>query len=948
MIRVAVRGVLARWTRSLAVVAAVLATTGSFGVLAAAVRTSQLQAKATADANSRASYDILVRPRDSRDPQERTLGLVRPNYLNSQYGGITVGQWQDILHIPGVQTAAPVAVVGYVAATAQAWIPLDGQVDSGRVRQAIRLRPTWQADAGLSTATEPQARYVYVTRRPVAVAHLTPDLDWQSPDGAVQTVAHLTAIGCGTVPYPLFEQSEDGTWIPLCGTWYLRYETPSASGQAAVGQLNQAEFDVYQALPDGTYLDFTHTRESALEQFGERTQPRATPNVSYDFSWPLWLPMAAIDPEQESRLVGLDRAVLGGGYLTEHPDASDGTLPVLVSARSSVQESLLVRADTVDGRRIPGTAPGLLTSLLDAEDGTNPHTLTYQSSDAYNDVLRHPDGAIGLNVSIRTGAPTYVTGPDGALHTVSVAVDARAWSSGLSQFGETRTGAQALQPYLSNDTSFRPVLPATASRSADVTQPAVARVVGVYDPQRIDSFSQLAAVPMETYAASTVTGADSRTRTLLAGGILPPSDNPAGYVAAPPSLLTSIDAFAHSSGQTAFISAVRVRVAGVQGVDPRSRERVRTAAEAILKATGLDVDITLGSSPQNRAVVIPAGRFGRPDLLVNEGWSKKGVALAIVRAADRKSVVLFALLLVVCVLSIGNSVGVSTEARRQDFGVLASLGWNGADIARLLLTESGLLAVSGGVLGALLTWPGTALLGLRRSWPTSVGAAAAGIALALLAAALPALRAVRRPGTSPYRPVRHSPESKRRKRSLGSYRLALANLTRTPARTSLACASLAVGVGSTVLVSAVLRDFGGTVGGTLLGDAVALRVRGFDVVAVLMTIALGLFTFADTLFVSTRHRASEFGTLLAIGWSDSELGRLVATEGLILGVAGSLVGGLGGLALVGWLAPTAVPGLLGLTGTVVFLGVLASMLAGTAPAALLIRTVSTSALQAEE
>ena len=92
---------------------------------------------------------------------------------------------------------------------------------------------------------------------------------------------------------------------------------------------------------------------------------------------------------------------------------------------------------------------------------------------------------------------------------------------------------------------------------------------------------------------------------------------------------------------------IRVRVAGVTGPDPVSRERVRRVTQAIRERTGLAVDITAGSSPHPLRVELPPGKFGRPALTVREGWTKKGVAFAIVSALDRKSLALFVLVLVV-------------------------------------------------------------------------------------------------------------------------------------------------------------------------------------------------------------------------------------------------------------------------------------------------------------
>jgi putative ABC transport system permease protein len=143
---------------------------------------------------------------------------------------------------------------------------------------------------------------------------------------------------------------------------------------------------------------------------------------------------------------------------------------------------------------------------------------------------------------------------------------------------------------------------------------AIAVSIGTFDPLKLRGFTALSAVPLETYVPPQATGADDRSRQLLHGQPLQPDSNQAGYLATPPMMLTSLTALPGLIDSPAPLSAIRVRVAGVTGFDDTSRERVRNVAEAIGSATGLDVDITMGSSPAPQTVSLPAGKFGRPEL----------------------------------------------------------------------------------------------------------------------------------------------------------------------------------------------------------------------------------------------------------------------------------------------------------------------------------------------
>jgi hypothetical protein len=62
----------------------------------------------------RTSYDILVRPTGARSPIEEKYGLVEANHLSGIFGGINMEQYKEIKTIPGVDVAAPIAMLGYI------------------------------------------------------------------------------------------------------------------------------------------------------------------------------------------------------------------------------------------------------------------------------------------------------------------------------------------------------------------------------------------------------------------------------------------------------------------------------------------------------------------------------------------------------------------------------------------------------------------------------------------------------------------------------------------------------------------------------------------------------------------------------------------------------------------------------------------------------------------
>lgn len=101
-----------RRSRTVTLGAGILVAAVSFTLLTAAVNTGGLQIRGTITRNFRASYDILVRPPDSYTPLEKSQGLVAANFASGIFGGITMKQWHEILQIPGVDVAAPIANLG--------------------------------------------------------------------------------------------------------------------------------------------------------------------------------------------------------------------------------------------------------------------------------------------------------------------------------------------------------------------------------------------------------------------------------------------------------------------------------------------------------------------------------------------------------------------------------------------------------------------------------------------------------------------------------------------------------------------------------------------------------------------------------------------------------------------------------------------------------------------
>ncbi len=932
--------------RSVALLTGVLVATTGFVVLTGVTTTSRLEVTGAVERNTRAAYDILVRPTGARTTLEAERRLVRPNYLSGIYGGITLEQYEQVKTVAGLDVAAPIAMLGHSLSRVPMKIDLTDAVDRSLDRQVIRIDRTYTAERGLSSALG-KPTYVYVTRYPLL--HVVGDL--AALDSATYNDGRVYPFSdaCGPVPR---EVQPDGTSRPVC----------DPRSAVVTGNPGWSERDVWSVLavrllPDGRF-------ESAHGAFGAPVDPDGTGVTTTErlvLEQAVNVPflVAAVDPDAEQRLVGLADAVVDGRPLNAADTLTettmpgffpDRTVPALVTGRPFLDGAVRTQLTRLPTARPAGLPPAELEQALRRAKGTPAGAARSDVAESYRAMVAGGpgDGPFDLccrgylQVLAQPGPVEYERAPDGVLRITRMSPPDRAI------FGDRDEGLPVSRPWLTDDTGSRQVdrlvLP-----EGDATYHWQA--VGVFDPDRLTGFGELSKVPLETYEPPTAQGADERSRTALGNQPLLPSGNPAGYLSAPPLVLTTLDgaakllADAGGPQRAAPISAIRVRVADVDGWSEPSAERVRLIAEQINRRTGLDVDITLGSSPAPQTVTLPAGDFGRPELRLTENWSALGVASTITRAVDRKSAALFGLVLVVCVLFLGNAVSAAVRDRRPELAVLACLGWSGRRIAALVLGEVALLGLVAGLLAVGLAFPLGALLGVEVDWLRALAAVPVALLLALVAGSVPALRAARaHPAAALRRPV--APATwVRRPRTLPG--LAVTNLIRTPGRTLLGAGALAIGVAALTLVTATAYAFHGAIVGSLLGDTVSLSVRDADTAAAVAVVLLGVAAVADVLYLNIRDRASELAVLRALGWTDAALGRLIGYEGLLLGALGAVAGAGLGLAGAAGLVGEVSPSLALVAALVAVAGVLAVGLAALVPAALL-RNLPTARLLAEE
>ncbi|SCG44669.1 FtsX-like permease family protein [Micromonospora echinaurantiaca] len=925
--------------RSLAVFAAVLVATTGFTVLTGAASTSRLVAQGSVDGQFRPSYDILVHP---SAPVAGLLDQTRPT---AAYGGIGLDQWRRIERIPGVEVAAPLAVLGLADIRPDLRVDVTDQIDRSAERQVVEVAARISGDRGLSRLTTAPT-YVYVSRRPLVPLAGQSGRLYVYADGTRVSQSTSAAECPGTGGGGTLEVQPDGRRRQVC-------QTAVGSFDPDARRTGVSDMQAYQLLADGRFRlasVFTTGRPASAVPATARLEVRLPAVVP--------VLVAGIDPAAEARLVGLDRAVRQGRYLTGtdavapvppfnrlFPSSTAGpagrTLPVLAANDLGLDERIDLAVSRLTGPtadRVPGTATEALWTLLRDSAKTPPRAVQHDLAQVYRARL---DAALaeqaplsGILALLRPGPLAYTQQPDGVARV------------------PPRSGADPTDPAI-EDVWRDSWLGAGGVGTADPVSLLgqsewSVTPVGSFAPDAVDA--QAAQQALDLYRPAPPVGADARSRDLLGDRPLLPGDDPLGYPHRPPGLVTSLTAAGElyaslgSAMTAAPLSSVRVRVAGIDRFDEVARERVRMVADEIVRQTGLTVEIVLGAATVRSPVLLPAGPLGRPDLTLSEARTRKGVAAEIVTAVDRKNVLLLGLLLVVCALLVGNAVSTAVRVRRRELAVLACVGWPGWRLSLLVLAETTALGLAAGLLGAGLSGPLAQLAGVRVSGTVTLLCVPIAVLLTAAASTLPALRAAR---TRSAEALQASAAPARRAAARSVAGLAAANLVRAPARALAGAVSLAAGVGAVTLIAAALWAFDDGMVGSLLGQAVSVQVRGVDLVAVGGVLLFGVLGVADVLYLNVRERSAEFATLRAVGWPDAALNRLLIYEALGVGALGCVLGvaaGLGSTALLvgrvdGRLAVLA----LAVTAAALLLTVLAALVP-----AILIRRLPTAALLSDE
>ncbi|MDF1489014.1 FtsX-like permease family protein [Tessaracoccus caeni] len=886
LVRYAAAAARGGWRRTLGAMVAVFMAVTSFVLLTGTAETQRLEVTGTIEDNIRGAYDILVRPVGTATGLEKEKGQVRANFLTGAFGGITLDQVEQVKAIGGVDVAAPIAMLGSILYYLPFRIDISDAVPEGKERYLVRYRTSVQSRGG-NVDLPAGNGFMYVTSQP------------------------FTSLSSGMAS---ISEEVDGTTAFPC----------SGYGGAS---------DVVEKMKSDE--PFAVTCHSLVTPEDPATTHSIIAPVG-TVQLPMWtsipLQMAAIDPVEEAKLVGLDETVVAGRFLTaddswtpseatpENPFGIPPQAPALLV--SSAEADYQVTA-TIDLLPDESTSAYLEINPMDRkaiETATMKQPVTVPlgeraalTSDLYDaflaahlpgkDHLETLDEAFGENTLrvdwlLQTGEVSFAPG-----------LPLRPQPTVLSE--DATKILEIAGPETSTDTALRPLtlvggeeyLRSNGGGSGEmgcedqsecwslITLP----VVGHFDPKQVEQGAALGRVPLQEYEVPQLNLVDDVAKEALDTDRLLPDLNPAGYAQSPPSVLISIASLPvmRASQLKAIeddpISAIRVRVSDVTGVDEVSRERIRLVAQQIVDATGLEVDIVLGSSQVTQRVELPETKLGSPALAIDELWSQKGVAVKIAQALDLKSLALFGLILASSALTVAVVARASMAARRHELAVLMVSGWPARRITAMLLIEAVLIGLAAGIVGAVVSWPLAGVLGVAFDATRAAWAIPIAVGLTVLASLAAAFSAGRRPPIETLGPAVSSGRGAILPLT-GPISLGLVGLLRRPGRLVAGAAAGGLGVGALVFLGAVTSAFQGAVVGSLMGDVVAIQVRAPDVVAAVMLAVLATISIGVILLLGITEDARGYAALAAAGWQTNTLVVAMCAQAVAIALVGAVLG----------------------------------------------------------
>lgn len=828
-------------------------------LLSATTQTTTVVANQIISQSWRPTYDLVVLPTNVKLPPGQ---VVPSDYLEGYGGGISMQQYQTIKTLAGVEVAAPIAYISYMSLPSPAIAFPDQTFATGFYQLNWRL----SAFNGQKQLVEYQESLVYYVVKFCFGAYSASPLAYVLQHPEVMNNDNGTAINGVPIDCSSGKHAQPPTLAfatPDTGGFLLAAVDPAAEDQLV--RLNQS----------------VTTGRMLTEQDTIHTDNRFSSVASRSGSLPYEaIPMLIHQnlPGQLGLSTQFTRLALGNlptdqlpklndpTYVAQLPDKQtimNGPVPLVQNDPARFANTdLLWNGHTWQTGTIadPNDVQGFLNGyIVNLDAPTTPAPLTYQPTTA-------PDGSAGYSL-----VPTGTQGPEVA---------------------------------------FRPLTPLQTLKKQRVDVVYTYEEDGQFSDASIASqfANPLNWLPENTYTTPPVTLRYDAAGHPITPTTLLPTTNKAGYILQPPLALTTLDAGRQLVGDN-LISAIRVRVAGVNQADLDSWQKIQQIAGLIHQRTGLTVVITLGSSPQPVLVYVPGARenqFGQnpaiaPTGWVEERWISIGVSIIYLEQLGvTRLLVLFAVLLV-CFSYLVVTFNALAAAERRNLAILSALGWPPWQAVRLFLMRALLFALLGGIAGLAMALLIIALLRAVPIWLIVIWTVPAMLVLALLSSLYPLWQLWHIQPANILRNGMSVVAARGLRLRLPFWTwvfpiwaLVLRNLARSRLRTLLTVGSLFFSAMLLVVMASGVLVLHQTLIGTLLGNFVLFQTTVPQIAGCVFAALLTFLSVADLLLLQVRERQREIGVLQAVGWHPRLVQRLFAREGVLLALIGTVPGALAG------------------------------------------------------
>ncbi|MDT9027519.1 ABC transporter permease [Rossellomorea yichunensis] len=626
-----------------------------------------------------------------------------------------------------------------------------------------------------------------------------------------------------------------------------------------------------------------------------------------------YLLLAGIDPEQEAKLTGLDASLLTKGknrYFEEQdipgvrvreadtelkiPKQQHTSIPVLLSSQYYAKYSESWSIEELElNKKLDSIKPLLKTkglTYLDQFDGKEISTFSIYSNDLYQLLIKQ--------LTQQSINPKFIV--NGKPPTVEFTRALRFSPNGLNYehlnnpFPDRWEYSYDIQPINNADgphydipdgyRKLEPINDWSDSSFYDLKHYIDPEFIGVYDPSRLNvAKNPLTELPMETYRPPTAElVVDETDKPVNPPRMISPSGSPAGFLQEPPSLLTTIDAAEEILGNKP-ISAIRIKVKGVSTFNEESQEILKSVISQIEKKTGLEADITLGSSPQPTLLHVPQSGNQQEIGWIEMPWIKLGTSTTIFKETKLGFSGIILVVLIVAIIYVLATNLVSFLARRREFAVLLALGWKISTIYRLIILEA--LLIGGIVATISLTVSGYFISQNGNiSLNKVIILALSGLIIYLLGSIAPLLM-VRK--VTPYETIKIGEYQQIKYKLLKSptiWSMAVNHMFGKLGRNSLSI--LAMVFPTTLLAVFIFITFRlkGVLYTTWLGQYTAMEVGSAHYIAMGTALLISILTTAELMWQNVVERKSEISILKSLGWRNNAVRKIILFEAIFAGM----------------------------------------------------------------